>query len=305
VWLGLSPTFWLVIGGGLVLWAFMLWELHQLRRGAEPLVNPAMLKNAVLRSGLTAFFFQYLLQMGLFFVVPLFLSVALGLSAIDTGVRLLPLSITLLVAAVGIPRIWPQASPRRVVRLGFFLLFLGIVVLAALLEEGAGAEITTWPMLLAGLGVGALASQLGAVTVSSVPDEQTGEVGGLQNTVTNLGASIGTALAGAVLIAILTSSFFSGLANNPDVPDKVATEANTELATGVPFVSDVDLQQALEDEDVPPDTADAIVKENEEARIEGLRAALALLAVIGLLALFSSRRIPDQQPTGSAVSTSA
>jgi MFS family permease len=305
VWLGLSPTFWLVIGGGLVLWAFMLWELHQLRRGAEPLVNPAMLKNAVLRSGLTAFFFQYLLQMGLFFVVPLFLSVALGLSAIDTGVRLLPLSITLLVAAVGIPRIWPQASPRRVVRLGFFLLFLGIVVLAALLEEGAGAEITTWPMLLAGLGVGALASQLGAVTVSSVPDEQTGEVGGLQNTVTNLGASIGTALAGAVLIAILTSSFFSGLANNPDVPDKVATEANTELATGVPFVSDADLQQALEDEDVPPDTADAIVKENEEARIEGLRAALALLAVIGLLALFSSRRIPDQQPTGSAVSTSA
>jgi MFS family permease len=160
-------------------------------------------------------------------------------------------------------------------------------------------------MLLAGLGVGALASQLGAVTVSSVPDEQTGEVGGLQNTVTNLGASIGTALAGAVLIAILTSSFFSGLANNPDVPDKVATEANTELATGVPFVSDADLQQALEDEDVPPDTADAIVEENEEARIEGLRAALALLAVIGLLALFSSRRIPDQQPTGSAVSTSA
>ena len=303
-WFGLSPAIWLVLGGGLVLWGFMLWESHQLRRGAEPLVNPAMLRNATLRGGLTAFFFQYLLQMGLFFVVPLFLSVALGLSAIDTGVRLLPLSITLLISAVGIPKVFPDASPRRVVRLGFVMLFLGIVVLMVLLEDGAGAEITTWPMLLAGLGIGALASQLGAVTVSSVPDEESAEVGGLQNTVTNLGASIGTAVAGAVLITILTSSFLSGLAGNPDVPDKVATSASTELASGIPFVSDADLAKELEKADVPPDTAEAIVEENEDARLEGLRAALAVLAVFGLLALFTSRGLPDRQP-GSAPTSSA
>jgi MFS family permease len=75
-------------------------------------------------------------------------------------------------------------------------------------------------MLLAGLGVGALASQLGSVTVSSVPDEQSGEVGGVQNTMTNLGASIGTALAGAVLISALTTSFLTGVQNNPDVPPR-------------------------------------------------------------------------------------
>ena len=74
------------------------------------------------------------------------------------------------------------------------------------------------PLLLAGLGVGALASQLGAVTVSAVPDERSGEVGGLQNTVTNLGASIGTALAGSILIAGLTTSFLQGIEDNPDVP---------------------------------------------------------------------------------------
>jgi MFS family permease len=300
-WFGLSPAIWLVLAGGLVLWGFMQWESHQLRRGAEPLVNPAMLRNATLRGGLTAFFFQYLLQMGLFFVVPLFLSVALGLSAIDTGVRLLPLSITLLISAVGIPKAFPHASPRRVVRMGFVMLFLGIVVLMVLLEDGAGAEITTWPMLLAGLGIGALASQLGAVTVSSVPDEESAEVGGLQNTVTNLGASIGTALAGAVLITILTSSFLSGLAGNPDVPDEVATSASTELASGIPFVSDADLTKELEKADVPPDTAEAIVEENEDARLEGLRAALGVLAVFGLLALFTSRRLPEQQPGATPV----
>ena len=118
-----------------------------------------------------------------------------------THSRLLPLSITLLLAAAGVPRLFPNASPRRVVQIGFFALFAGIVIMLALLNIGAGPEIITWPMLLAGLGVGALASQLGSVTVSAVPDEQSGDVGGVQNTVTNLGASIGTALAGAVLPA--------------------------------------------------------------------------------------------------------
>src|SRR5205807_9665548 len=129
------------------------------------------------------------LQAGLFFTIPLFLSVALGLSAIATGVRLLPLSITLLIAAVGIPRLFPTASPRLVVRLGFLALLAGLIVMVAALDAGAGAEIVTWPMLLSGLGVGALASQLGSITVASVPDEQSGEVGGLQNTFPNLGAS--------------------------------------------------------------------------------------------------------------------
>ena len=104
------------------------------------------------------------------------------------------------------------------VRLGFLALFAGLVVMVGALDAGAGPEIVTWPMLLAGLGVGALASQLGSVTVSSVPDEQSGEVGGLQNTITNLGMSIGTALTGAILIAALTTSFLTGIQNNPDVP---------------------------------------------------------------------------------------
>ena len=293
--LGLSPSIWLLLGGGVVLFGFLSWERSLVARGAEPLVNPVLLRNVTLRSGLSSFFFQYLLQAGLFFVVPLFLSVALGLTAIETGVRLLPLSITLLLAAVGIPKVFPHASPRRVARLGFLALFVGIVVLIALLEEGAGPEIITWPMLLAGLGVGALASQLGAVTVSSVPDEQSSEVGGLQNTLTNLGASIGTALAGAILISTLTASFLSGVEQNPAVPDEVAASATTELAGGAPFVSDDDLEQALDKAGVPQQTADAVVEENEEARLEGLRAALAALAVLALVALFVGGRLPDRQ----------
>jgi MFS family permease len=295
-WIGLSPSIWLMLGGGLVVWLFIGWENRRIAHGNEPLVNPAILKNPTLRGGLTSFFFQYLLQAGLFFAVPLFLSVALGLSAIETGVRLLPLSITLLLAAAGIPKVFPNASPRRVVQVGFVALFAGIVIMVGALDAGAGADIVTWPMLLAGLGVGALASQLGSVTVSSVPDEQSGDVGGLQNTVTNLGASIGTALAGAVLIATLSTSFLTGIQNNPAVPADVKSKAQVQLAAGVPFVSDADLKTALDDAGVPKPTADAIVAENATARLDGLRSAMSVLGVIALIALFFSRGIPTTQP---------
>jgi hypothetical protein len=302
-WLGLSPTIWLVLAGGVVLSLFLGWQNRRIAVGAEPLVDPSMLRVPTLRGGLTSFFFQYLLQAGLFFTVPLFLSVALGLSAIATGVRLLPLSVTLLLAAVGVPKFFPDTSPRLVVRVGFVALFAGIVALVGALEVGAGADIITWPMLLAGLGVGALASQLGAVTVSSVPDRQSGEVGGLQNTITNLGASIGTALAGAVLIASLSTSFLTGIENNPAVPAAVSAQANVQLTSGVPFVSDADLRSALEKAGVSAQAADAIVAENANARIAGLRSSLSVLGVIALLAVFFSFGIPAETSVAPAGET--
>jgi MFS family permease len=296
VWIGLSPTIWLLLAGGLVLRGFLAWEERRVARGEEPLVDPAILRVRQLRDGLMSFFFQYFVQGGLFFAVPLFLSVALGLSAIETGVRLLPLSIALLIAAAGIPKLFPHASPRRVCRLGFLALFVALVILVASLDAGAGPEILTWPMLIAGLGVGALASQLGSVTVSSVPDEQSEAIGGLQNTLTNLGISLSTALTGAIVIAALTSSFVSGVQTNPDVPSRVKSQVSTNLASGVPFISDDELKTALDQANVSPKAADAIVKENEEARIAGLRSAIAVLALVALLALFTAGRLPDVQP---------
>ena len=298
-WLGLSPTIWLVLAGGLVIWLFALWENRLVARGAEPLVNPAILRSSVLRGGLTSFFFQYFLQGGLFFAVPLFLSIALGLSAIETGVRLLPLSITLILAAAGIPKVFPDASPRRVVRIGFLAMFAGLVVMVAALDAGAGPEIVTWPMLLAGLGIGSLASQLGSITVSSVPDEQSGEVGGLQNTITNLGISLGTALTGAIVIATLSSSFLTGVQENPAVPAPVKSRATTELSGGIPFLSDDELETALEATRVGPRATDAIVEENETARLDGLRSALSVLAILALVGLFLTRGIPTKQPSSA------
>ena len=295
-WLGLSPVVWLVLAGGLVLRVFLSWERRRREAGVPALIDPALLRVPQLRSGLTSFCLQYLLQAGVFFVVPLFLSVALGLSAIETGLRIMPLSVTLLIGAVGIPRFFPDASPRRVVRLGFLALLAGLISLIASLEAGVGPEVVTWPLLLAGLGVGALASQLGAVTVSAVDDEHSAEVGGLQNTVTNLGASIGTALAGAVLISALSTSFFAGIQENPDVPPEVSSQAEVQLTGGIPFMSDDAVQQALDEAGVDPSTAAAIVDENDSARIDALRTSLSLLGLIALLALFAAGSLPTRPP---------
>ncbi|MFJ3878320.1 MFS transporter [Streptomyces sp. NPDC090077] len=295
-WLGVSLTTWLVLAGIALLWLFLRWEARLAERGRDPLVDPDMLQNKQLTGGLTMFFFQYLVQMGVFFVVPLYLSVALGLSALETGARLLPLSVSLLAAATLIPRFLPDASPRRVVRLGILALLAGALVLMLALDLHAGAEIVTVPLLLIGLGMGALASQLGSVTVSAVPQARSDEVGGVQNAVTNLGASIGTALAGSIMIASLTTSFLTTIDQNPAVPDSVTSRATVQLESGAPFLSDAQLKTALAEAGTSPEVSEAALDANAEARLDGLRAALAVLALGALIALFFTQRIPSAQP---------
>jgi MFS family permease len=302
-WAGLSPTIWLVLSGLFVIWIFFRWQARRESHGQEPLVRTAMLRNRQLIGGLTMFFFQFLVQAGFFFVVPLFLSVALGLSAIETGVRLLPLSVTLLAAAIGIPKLFPDVSPRLVVRAGLLSLLAGTVVLLGALDADAGAEIVFVPMLLVGLGIGALASQLGAVTVSAVPDDQSPEVGGVQNTMTNLGASLGTALAGSLLIATLTSAFLTNVQQSQAIPASAKEQAQVELAGGIPFISDADLEAALDETGATSEAADAAVDAYADARLAGLRSALAILAVLAILALFLAQSIPTRPP-GAAPRTS-
>ncbi len=251
-WIGLSPVIWLILGGLVVLALFLRWETLRIGRGEAALLDPKLLRNIQMRSGVISFLFMFLVQMGTFFVVPLYLSVALGLSAMETGVRVLPMSLGLLVFAIGVPKFAPDANPRRVVNAGFVLMFAGLVLLIALLDINAGPEVVTGPLLVIGSGLGAMASQLGSVTVSAVPEEQSGEVGGLQNTGTQLGAAIGTALAGAILISALTAAFFSGVQNNPAIPDNLVVNAQAQLATGVPFVSDKQLQRRSTTQTSPP-----------------------------------------------------
>ena len=252
-WLGMSPVIWLLLGGA---------GLARVVSGVGGTAGSAGIRRRSstyaysrrpgLQAGLTSFFFQFLLQAGLFFVIPLFLSVALGLSAVATGVRLLPLSVTLLAAAVGVPKLFPQASPRRVVRVGFGLLLLGIVVLLAALDAGAGPEVVTWPLLLIGLGIGSLASQLGArhgLLRARLTERRRGrdpEHGDEPRRVNRHSADGGRPDRRA-------HDDVPGLRRGqPRRSRGLSERANVELSSGIPFVSDADLTAALDKAEVPP-----------------------------------------------------
>jgi MFS family permease len=304
-WLGASPVVWLILGGLVLTWAFFVYEGRLERRDGDPLVRPSMLANSRLIGGLTLFFFQYLVQMGIFFVVPLYLSVVLALSAVQTGARLLPLSLALLVSAIGIPKVMPGISTRMILRAGFGAMAIGIVLLVTKIDVGSGAEIVLIPMLLIGLGIGALASQLGALTVSAVPDSATAEVGGIQNTVTNFGASLGTALAGAILIGALTTTLIAGAESNTAIPKSVTQSATVELSNGAPFISDAELSTKLAKTDLSPAAQEAVVSENVKARLAGLRASLWVLAVFSIIALFFTGLAPKRSLTALAAESSS
>jgi MFS family permease len=170
--LGMSLVVWFILAGLALILLFMSHVRRREAAGADPLVSPGLFANRQMTGGLLMFFFQFLVMMGLFFAIPLYLSVALGLSAIDTGLKLLPLSVTMLLAAAGVPKLFPTVSPRRVVNISLVVVVVGIVWLFTAMDVDATAAIVTGPLLLIGLGFGGLASQLGAVTVSAVPDDE-------------------------------------------------------------------------------------------------------------------------------------
>ncbi len=293
---GISFSFWLFLIGLSGIRTFFWWESRVIALGRDPLVRPDIFAIRQLQGGLIGFFFQFLMQAGVFFIIPLFLSVVLELSAIETGLRVLPLSISVLIAAIGIPRVWPKASPRRVIRIGILLMMSGIITLLTGIDINASASVVALPMFLMGLGMGSLSSQLGSVTVSAVPAERSGEVGGLQNTATNLGASVGTALAGSIVITVLSSSLILGVQENAQLPASVKQSAVTKLATDVEFISSSALEAGLIEIDADPVVIENLIDENMQARLKALDSALAILALMALIALFFTGRIPDKQP---------
>jgi MFS family permease len=294
----ISLTAWLILAGLLVLWMLVVWLNRREATGREPLFDPVLLDDRQLRGGLSVLLTQYLVSSGVFFTVPLFLSIVLGLDAFETGLRMLPLSLALILVAPAVPRFIPNASPRRVAQLGLLLLFGAALLLAALLGvNGADAGVVTVPFLLIGAGLGLLASQLGNVIVSSEPVERSGEVGGLQYTAQNLGASLGTALIGAVVLGALASQLLQGIEASPSVSDAVKQTAGIQLEAGVEFVSDAQLQAALEQTSLPPDEQQAIVAANAEARIQALQLGMVAVALVALFGLFLTRRLPTQALT--------
>ncbi|HSP74395.1 MAG TPA: MFS transporter [Gaiellaceae bacterium] len=298
--LGFSVVPFLILGGLGLLAAFAHWEERRESRGSDTLLDRSMLKIPPMRAGLSTLLMQQLTLLGTFFVLPVYLQIVLGLDAFETGKRLFPMSLTMLISALLGPRLATRFAPKRVCQAGLLTLSAGAFLLLATIGVELNDRGFAVSLALFGIGAGLLLSQLGNVIMSSVGQERASEAGGLQGTAQNLGASLGTALIGAVLLAGLASGFSSRIEQNSALPSRVRQEISAAAAAGIDIVPVAEVEQIARDQGLPPRQAQAVAADYGDAQLEALKKAMGAVAVFALAGLWFTRRLPSRalEPPG-------
>lgn len=289
---GFSPVIPIVLLGVLVGWGFLHWEDHLDRTGGSPLIGTDLLRIPVLRAGLGSTAVMYFIVAGTFFILPLYLQTVLGLDALGSGLRILPMSVALFVMALVGSRLSARVAPRTLVQIGLVLGVIGVAVLLTTIGPSLSGPTFSIAMTVLGAGLGLAFSQLGNVNLSAADTTRSSEVGGLQGAMQNLGSSLGTALAGSVLFIGLIATFNLQLTNQPAATQALQQQAAAATATGIPVVPASDVQSAMTSAGLPPDQVDAVVTSYEDAKLQSLRGALLIIAIVGILGLLLTRRLP-------------
>jgi EmrB/QacA subfamily drug resistance transporter len=291
---GFSAVPFLILAGLGFIAAFVIWEERRERHGQDTLLDRSLLKIRQLRAGLSTLLMQQLILLGTFFVLPVYLQVVLGLDAFESGKRLFPMSVSMFIAALAGPRLAAGFAPKRVAQVGLLALTAASVFLLATIDVELRGTAFALSLTLFGVGAGLLLSQLGNVIMSSVDPAKINEAGGLQGTAQNLGASLGTALIGAVLIAALTNGFVSQVEDNPAITPPIRERVTQIAQKGIPIVPVDDIERAAVDQGVPAGEAKAIADVYGDAQLQGLKRALLAVAIFALLSLWFTRGLPGR-----------
>ena len=232
---GFSLTPFLIGAGALILAAFRSWERRLEERGSQPLLHFGLFGIPTLRGGVAMLLAQNLILMGIFFTVPLFLQIVQGLDALETGVRMLPASVGLFLAALAGSALARRFPAKALVRVGLAIVLVATGMLLGTIEPELDNGAFLAAMGVLGIGMGLIVSQLGNVVQSAVSDSERSEAGGLQYTAQQLGSSLGTALLGAIVISGLLASFSTNVADHPRIsaggqePDRGSVELRRQL----------------------------------------------------------------------------
>ncbi len=292
--LGLSPVPFVILAGFGVLLAFARWSERRERGGEEPLLQIALLRIQQLRGGSLMIFAQQVILMGTFFAVPLYLQVVLGKDAFETGVKLLPLSIVMLVTAVLAPRLSSRFSPRAIVRAGLLALLVAVLGLVGSVDQALNSAVFATSLGVMGFGAGLMVSQIGNVIMSSVDRSQTSEAGGIQGTFQYLGGALGTALVGAVLLGGLTGAFNSSVAGNPRISPPTQERIAAVTEQGISFVPTSEVESQLAKAGVSRGETAAISRGYDDAQIDALKIALLSVAAFVVGSFWFTRALPDE-----------
>jgi EmrB/QacA subfamily drug resistance transporter len=291
----------LIAVGVIALGSLAWWLAKRKREGNPALIDAGLFKSKYFRLGITGQTMQQIALGGLMIALPIYLQMVLEYNALEAGLSLAPLSLSMFAVALLAGKRAGKRSPSGIIRAGFLLLAVGVAVLIPIVPRADSGWAMAVPLLIAGAGLGLLVSQLNNYTLSPIEEERVSEAAGVNSAGGSFGLSFGLAFAGAIMLASL-SLIFTNLANESDVltpaeQDRVAKglEENAEVLTNT------HLEELLagQSEEVQAEIIDI----NTEARPRALQIALLIPLIASLLGLvngFRMTRLPDPKPSAAA-----
>jgi MFS family permease len=249
-----------------------------------------VLTNRIANLGLVTQAANWFMIIGMSFVVSVFLQVSLEQSGLATGIYLIPATLGLLLASWQAGALARQYSPRTLLAAGFLVSVVGVVLMIVLGNSQGSGWLLAPGLFLAGLGLGTVLPPSVNVVQSSMPERDQGEISGVSRSVSNLGSSLGTAVAGGVLISALILGVSSLTQASQVLPPAEKQQVDTALQGNVSTLSDTQVRTALEGQ--PPEIVDEVVRINAEARDRAIELALASIGLVGLIGVGFSLLFP-------------
>jgi Na+/melibiose symporter-like transporter len=290
---GLSVVPFLIVAGLILIGAFAAWERRESRAGRDTLVELAMLRLPQLRAGLGTITVMFFCLGGIFFLMPLYLQIVLGKDPLETGVRLLPMSLAVLFVAMGASRLSNRVAPRLLIRLGFLFIAVGAGLLVLTIDPNFDALPFAGSVLVVGVGLGLIGSQVSNVNLSTAGPDKTSETGALQGTGQNLGAALGTAVIGSILLSFLTATFDHRVEGDKALPYGPRHEIREKTSEGLAFIPAEAAGAELKQKGVPAPVVSQLEANYAQSQVDALKIAVGAVALVALLGLAGvTRRLP-------------
>ena len=291
--LGLSPAPVMIVLGIVLGQAFFLWSRQREAANKTPLLPLSILASPAERAAVYTMFSVVALEAALNFTVPLYIQIVQGRSPLATAVAMLPFNLTVFFAALVVVRFYQKFSPRHIARFSFLLCAAALAWLAFVVRNDWSALPVLLGLIAFGIGQGALVTLVFNVLVTSAPKELAGDVGSLRGTANNLAAAVGTALAGALMVVLLSSAVMSRLAENPVLPLELQQQVNLD---SINFVNNEQLATIIANTDATAEQKAEAMRINSEARLSALKIGLLLMSGLALLTVIPAGRLPRYRP---------
>jgi MFS family permease len=291
----------LLAAGVLFSVALVRWLLRRHRERKATLFDPTLFSERLFKFGILQGVCQNVALGGLLIALPMYLQIDLGYNALESGLSLAPLSLTMFGVALLAGRRAGRRRPSALIRAGFVLLAAGVLIMIPLVPRADSSLALAIPLMLCGAGLGLLASQINNYTLAPLSEERVGEGAGVNSSISSFGLSVGLAFGGAVLLAALSLSFSAKTDASTVLADAEKNRVATVLEDSAQLMSDDQLEEQLAAQ--PPETRAEILRINEEARPRALQVALLvplLVSLLGLAFSFRMMRLPDPSPTNAA-----